>query len=80
VRADPKKLPTAKLGERWICQWEQLRLPCPLAADHFERNAHKVCAFCFVIGHPLVRCPLAAKEKELAAALGALAAEAPARR
>ena len=77
VHADPKKLPTAKLGERWLCQWEQLALPCPLAPDHFERNAHKVCAWCFVIGHPLARCPLAAKDPPLAAALSALAAAPP---
>ena len=63
VMADPKKLPTTKAGERWMCQWEQLGLPCgQLGADHFERNAHKVCAYCLVIGHPLVRCEMAKKD------------------
>ena len=62
VLGDPKKLPTVKAGERWICQWEQLGLPCPLEADHFERNAHKVCCYCLVIGHPLARCPMASKD------------------
>lgn len=61
VLADPKKLPTVNVGNRWICQWEQLGLPCPLdAADHFERNAHKICCYCLVIGHSLVSCTVAA--------------------
>ena len=65
VLADPKKLPTVKPpgGDRWICQWEQLGLPCAgLGADHWERNSHKVCAYCLVIGHTLVRCPMAEKD------------------
>ena len=64
VLADPKKLPTVKPpgGSRWICQWEQLGLPCVgLGADHWERNSHKVCAFCLVIGHTLLACPMAAR-------------------
>ena len=52
VLEDPKKLPTVKAGERWICQWEQLSLACPLEAGHFERNAHKVCCYCIVIAQP----------------------------
>ena len=62
VRAEPKKLPTAKICERFVCQWEQLGLPCPADPDHFVRNSHQVCAFCWVIGHTLVRCPIAKKE------------------
>ena len=85
VLADPKKLPTVKAPgtERWLCQWEQLGMACGhLGAEHFERNAHKICAYCLVIGHPLVRCELAAKEgvdlKGLTAAVSAAAAPAPA--
>ena len=74
VLADPKKLPTVKAGERWICQWEQLGLPCaPLGSEHFERNAHKVCAYCLVIGHPLVRCELATKDGVDVAGINAVA-------
>ena len=63
VIADPKKLPTAKVGERWLCQWENVGLPCgQLGNEHFERNAHKVCAYCLVIGHTLVQCPMALKD------------------
>lgn len=62
VLADPKKLPTIKAGDRWICQWEQLGLACPLETGHFERNSHKVCSYCLVIGHVLVRCPMASKD------------------
>ena len=72
--ADPKKLPTAKLGDKWICQWEQLGVPCPSEPDHFGRNAHKVCCFCYAVGHPLARCPVAAKE---GVPVAALLAEAP---
>ena len=74
VLADPKKLPTAKLGDKWICQWEQLGVPCPSEPDHFGRNAHKVCCFCYAVGHPLARCPVAAKE---GVPVAALLAEAP---
>jgi hypothetical protein len=62
VRADPKKLPTARLGEKWLCQWEQLGLPCPTEADHFVRNGHQTCAYCLVIGHTLRRCPQAKRD------------------
>ena len=63
VLADPKKLPTVKVGERWLCQWENLGVPCgQLGSEHFEKNAHKVCAYCLVIGHTLVRCPMALRD------------------
>ena len=63
VVADPKKLPTVKVGERWICQWEQLSMPCAhLGSEHYERNAHKVCGYCLVIGHSLLRCEMATKD------------------
>ena len=67
------------MGERWLCQWENLGLPCgQLGNEHFERNAHKVCAYCLVIGHTLVQCPMALKDgvdlAGLNAAVKALAA------
>ena len=71
VVADPKKLPTVRAGDRWICQWEQLGQGCPLEAGHFERNAHKICCYCLVIGHALVRCPSAVKHGLNLAALSA---------
>ena len=63
VRADPHKLPTTRISEahRYFCQYEQLGLPCPTqSAEHWERNCHRVCAYCFCIGHPLWRCEMAA--------------------
>ena len=44
---------------------------CPLEAGHFERNAHKICCYCLVIGHALVRCPSAVKHGLNLAALSA---------
>ena len=60
--AEPKKLPTPKVCDRWICQWEQLGVACPTDKDHYIRNSHQVCAYCWVIGHVLKKCPVARKD------------------
>jgi hypothetical protein len=62
VLAEPKKLPTCKVKERFVCQWEQLGVPCPTDTDHYTRNSHRVCSYCWVLGHVLHQCEYAKKD------------------
>jgi len=46
-----------------VCPWENVGLPCPTSEpNHFYHHQHRVCAYCYVPGHTLPQCPLAARD------------------